>query len=98
MALQTVGADDVQFTVGLRKPNLRELNQSQLPVKVVEKNIINIVARVHKHLPRNTLLEQEGIFFSRIKKVNNITSRLKSEMITICHFLLSSSQSNRSLL
>lgn len=58
-ALKGVAAEDVQFSVGLRKTDLRELGKGCLAPKAVAKALNNAAKRVAKHLPRNEGLARQ---------------------------------------
>ncbi len=57
--LKGTAAEDVQFSNGLRKTELRDLNKSYLNPKNVQKKLLSAASRLHKHLPKNQALERE---------------------------------------
>ena len=64
-ALKAVAADDVQFTNGLRKTDLRDLGKSSLNPQDIGKALRNVAKRIQKHLPRNDALARQvlGLIF-----------------------------------
>ena len=58
-ALKAVAAEDVQFTNGLRKTDLRDLGKSSLNASDIGKAFVNVAKRIRKHLPQNEGLARQ---------------------------------------
>jgi hypothetical protein len=80
-ALKGVAVDDVQFTNGLRKTDLRDLCKNSLNQKEVGKGLLHIAKRIQKHLPHNEGLARqvwlavEAYIRTRFKKFQSLVSQ-----------------------
>jgi hypothetical protein len=89
-ALKSVAAEDVQFSNGLRKTDLRELCKNTLNSKYVQKAMNNAAKRVSKHLPKNEGLARqvwmsvEAHFRTRFKRFQQLVAQCyQSEKLTL---------------
>lgn len=57
--LKSVGADDIMFTNELSKHDLRNLIKNYLQLSKLSKSVLAMLQRIHKHLPKNSMLVRE---------------------------------------